>query len=96
MPESTQARRYLVTGRVQGVGFRWYTCAAGRELGLHGWVRNLADGRVEALVAGNEGQLARFAQRLRRGPAGSVVTGVEESTPPAAPDGWAATSSNVD
>jgi acylphosphatase len=77
------ARRALVTGRVQGVGYRFFAARAARELGLSGWVRNLPDGSVEALAEGGEEPLARFLERLRRGPLSSRVDSVlvEERLP---------------
>ena len=62
------ARRYLVNGRVQGVGFRFFVSEAAEREGLHGWVRNLADGSVEASVEGDREALDRFELRLRQGP----------------------------
>lgn len=62
------ARRFLVTGRVQGVSFRYFTQQAARELELVGWVRNLADGSVEVQVGGDSEVLERFRQRLLEGP----------------------------
>ena len=73
------ARRYLISGRVQGVGFRAFAAHAAAELGLAGWVRNLSDGRVEALAAGPPERVAAFRARLWRGPALSRVDGVDES-----------------
>lgn len=58
----------LVTGRVQGVSFRYYTAQTGRELGLTGWVRNLPDGRVEAVACGEKELLERFVDYCRQGP----------------------------
>ena len=76
-------RRFLVSGRVQGVGFRYFTRdAAGRE-GLHGTVRNLDDGRVEIVAAGDAEAMARFERAIRRGPAGARVDDV--LVEPAAP-----------
>ncbi len=63
-------RRFVVSGRVQGVGFRWFVRNAARELGLTGWVRNLADGRVEAEASGPPEALDAFERRLREGPRG--------------------------
>lgn len=61
-------KHYLISGRVQGVGFRAFARRQAEELKLKGWVRNLADGRVEALVSGSESLLKDFEGRLRRGP----------------------------
>ena len=69
--------RCLVSGRVQGVFFRGATQVRMRELGVRGWVRNLPDGRVEALVEGDEMQLADALAFLRRGPRGAAVDGLE-------------------
>ena len=65
--------RCLVSGRVQGVFFRGATQARMRELGVRGWVRNLADGRVEALVCGDDAQVGLALAFLRRGPRGAQV-----------------------
>ncbi len=62
------ARRYLVRGHVHGVGFRVFTDAAARREGLTGFVRNLADGRVEVLAEGERAALDRFERALHRGP----------------------------
>jgi acylphosphatase len=62
------ARRYRVSGRVQGVGFRFFVSEAADREGLHGWVRNLPDGAVEASAEGEREALERFEQRLRQGP----------------------------
>jgi acylphosphatase len=71
--------RCLVSGRVQGVFFRGATQARMRELGVQGWVRNLPDGRVEALVEGDDGAIAQALEFLRRGPRGAQVTDVQVS-----------------
>ena len=71
------ARRFLISGRVQGVGFRYFAeAAAGRE-GLHGWVRNLGDGRVEAWAEGEAEAVERFERAVRQGPRGARVDMVE-------------------
>lgn len=63
-----QRVRVLIRGRVQGVGFRFYTCAQARELGLCGWVRNLAGGEVEAEFEGPESAIETVLVRCGRGP----------------------------
>jgi acylphosphatase len=67
------ARRYLITGRVQGVGYRFFALDAGRREGLHGHVRNLADGGVEVEAEGDADALARFEAALWRGPSHARV-----------------------
>jgi acylphosphatase len=66
-------RRFLVSGRVQGVGFRWFTRDVAMREGVTGWVRNLFDGRVEALVEGESEAVTRVERALRTGPRGSRV-----------------------
>ena len=67
------ARRFLISGRVQGVGFRWFTQDAAALEGVTGWVRNLPDGSVEALVEGEEESVTRVERKLRTGPRGARV-----------------------
>ena len=67
------ARRYVIAGRVQGVGFRWFAHDAALAEGMHGWVRNLADGSVEVFAEGEHDALQRFEAKLRRGPAAARV-----------------------
>jgi acylphosphatase len=74
-----QARRYIVRGRVQGVGFRWFVDFEARQLGLSGWVRNREDGTVEVLAMGTEEQLAVLHQKLQKGPRAARVDAVLES-----------------
>jgi len=79
MPE-TRGRsrvRVLVSGRVQGVGYRFSTCDVAESLGLGGWVRNLSDGRVEAVFEGPAAEVAQAVAWCRRGPMGAWVSGVE-------------------
>jgi len=71
------ARRYSISGRVHGVGFRYFTEAAARREGVHGWVRNLPDGRVEAEAEGDAEALERFERALRQGPPGARVEAVD-------------------
>ena len=80
MPES---RTYRVTGRVQGVGFRWFTWDAATSEGVVGLVRNLPDGSVEAVVEGERDALDRFERALSRGPTGGRVDHVDHDTGPA-------------
>ncbi len=71
------ARRYLVSGRVQGVGFRWWVRSKAMELGLGGWVRTLPDGRVEVVAGGEDGALTVLEDGLQHGPRYALVEKVE-------------------
>src|SRR5947207_7170685 len=73
------AHRYVVRGRVQGVGFRWFVEREAHILGVSGWVRNNSDGSVEVLAQGTRDQLLGFRSRLRQGPRAARVDDVEES-----------------
>jgi acylphosphatase len=64
---------FLIQGRVQGVGFRWFVHREASELDLRGWVRNTEDGDVEVVASGNSDDLAELRESLRRGPRGSRV-----------------------
>jgi acylphosphatase len=77
--EPHQARRFLVRGRVQGVGFRWFVEREAHILGIAGWVRNNADGAVEVLAQGTREQLNNLRGRLQQGPRAARVDTVEES-----------------
>ena len=66
-------RRWVVRGRVQGVGFRWFVMAEAERLQLGGYVRNLADGSVEVVSRGPEDALETLEHRLRRGPPAARV-----------------------
>jgi acylphosphatase len=79
MSKDTQARRFLVRGRVQGVGFRWFVEREAHILGIAGWVRNNADSSVEVLAMGTRDQLVGLRSRLREGPRAARVDDVEES-----------------
>jgi acylphosphatase len=74
-----QARRYLVRGRVQGVGFRWFVEREAHTLGIAGWVRNNHDGSVEVLAQGTRDQLSGLHSRLREGPRAARVDAVDVS-----------------
>ena len=84
MSDAKLAKRYFVSGMVQGVGFRYFAQAAAEKLRIHGFVRNLHDGRVEAFAMGTPQQHAEFRAMLERGPRFSSISGVQEET--AAPD----------
>lgn len=70
--------RLIVSGRVQGVGYRWFARGQARALGVRGWVRNLSDGGVELAAAADDEVLARFIEQLRIGPPGANVASVRE------------------
>jgi acylphosphatase len=71
------ARRFLISGRVQGVGFRYFVEARAVAEGLHGWVRNLPDGRVEALLEGDQDAVDRVESALWLGPSGAAVDDIQ-------------------
>ena len=76
MPDETITRRVLVEGFVQGVGYRHFAVHAARRFGLSGWVRNRADGSVEALISGSPDAIEAMLAQLRRGPPGARVRAV--------------------
>ncbi|WP_313543783.1 acylphosphatase [Leifsonia aquatica] len=78
-------KRAIVTGAVQGVGFRWAAREQAQALGVAGWVRNRADGSVEVEVEGEPAAVDRMLAWLREGPPGSEVAGLDVTD--AAPDG---------
>ena len=84
MSEAKQARRYFISGMVQGVGFRYFTQDAAERLRVTGFVRNLRDGRVEVFAVGTPQQHAELLSILERGPRFAGVGGVHEE--PAALD----------
>ena len=87
MAQTTQALRWLITGRVQGVWFRDSTRRAATPLGIRGWVKNLPDGSVEAHVLGDASDLDRLRTTLSEGPGMARVDQIaEEALDPAAAD----------
>jgi acylphosphatase len=78
------ARRYWISGRVQGVGFRYFVAAAAACEGIHGWVANRPDGSVQIAAEGEAEAVERFERAIRRGPPAARVEAVEiEETTPA-------------
>jgi acylphosphatase len=76
-----QARLFLISGHVQGVGFRYFVQEHAQRLRLSGYAQNLADGRVEVLAAGEAKSIDTLRGYLHQGPIGSSVRAVEESDP---------------
>ncbi len=70
-------KHILIEGRVQGVGFRYWAATTAHRLGLAGWVRNLTDGRVEALVQGPHAAVTEFIAACQAGPSSARVTSVD-------------------
>jgi acylphosphatase len=77
---SETAARLIVTGRVQGVGYRWWTVGQARRFGLRGWVRNRRDGSVEILAIGEPGALDRLVTVCAQGPDGAHPDRVARET----------------
>lgn len=89
MASNTNARRFVVHGRVQGVGFRYFVQRAARDFSLTGYVKNRADGSVEVYAGGDSDRLDRLKELLAYGPRWARVERVDESeaeseTPPSA------------
>ena len=85
MHETQIARRYFVSGMVQGVGYRYFARQLAQRLGIAGYVKNLRDGRVEVYVIGPASVLASVRTELERGPNGASVGGVTEEEAPVNP-----------
>ena len=79
MREEKHAKRFLVSGRVQGVGYRYFAVETAERIGVAGYAKNLNDGRVEVYAIGTAAQLREFARELRRGPISAGVSNVAES-----------------
>ena len=71
------ARRYIVKGRVQGVGFRYFTHRVAQEVGVRGWVKNLPNGTVEVCAEGDMEPMEQFLSRINKGPSLGFVEAVE-------------------
>lgn len=73
------ARTYLISGRVQGVGYRYFAERWAHQFGIRGFVKNLSSGNVEIYAMGDERALEEFKRHLAEGPRSARVTGIEES-----------------
>ena len=85
------ARKYYISGQVQGVGYRYFAQRVARDLRVRGWARNLDDGRVEVLAVGTPHQLQDFEGELRVGPPRADVRGIaveEDALPDAVSTGF--------
>ncbi|MFZ0911178.1 MAG: acylphosphatase [Candidatus Acidiferrales bacterium] len=78
MPDTTTARVFLISGMVQGVGYRFFARGAAQRLGVSGYAKNLGDGRVEVYAIGTPGALAALRTELARGPRFASVSGVDD------------------
>jgi acylphosphatase len=83
--KNNNAKRYYVSGTVQGVGYRYFAERAAAQFGIRGYVRNLRDGRVEVYAIGPADSLASLRERLERGPIGASVEEVTEEDAPIEP-----------
>ena len=81
MPD-VQTRRYLISGRVQGVGFRWFVEREAALIGITGWVRNCENGDVEVMATGTSEQHSTLRRKLQDGPRAARVDRVHESVAP--------------
>jgi len=89
VPDERVRCRLVLSGRVQGVGFRFYAVRQARNLGVGGFVRNLPDGRVETEVEGLRAAVEAFIERLRLGPGGAVVRELQVNwIPPEGEEGF--------
>ena len=80
------ARRYLIAGRVQGVGFRYFTERVAAQHGIHGWAQNTPDGRVEIEAEGDADAMRQFESLMSTGPAGARVDHVDTTEIAVGPD----------
>jgi len=76
------AKKFLVSGRVQGVGYRFFAERVANQLGIYGYVKNLWDGNVEVYAIGDAASLEELKRQLAEGPRSAHVSGVEESDEP--------------
>lgn len=78
----TKEIKYIVRGRVQGVGFRFYTREKAIHTGISGYVKNLRDGSVEVVASGSDSQLSEFKKHIETGPSMAFVESVEQHLQP--------------
>jgi acylphosphatase len=78
-PTPAVRKHWFISGQVQGVGFRAFTYEAATDLHLKGWVRNLTDGRVEAVAEGDEKSIAELLSKIKKGPRSARVKSVDEA-----------------
>ncbi len=78
MDAQKHAKRFFVSGRVQGVGYRYFAMNTAEQMSIAGYAKNLADGRVEVYAIGTNGQLRAFASELERGPRLAAVDKVDQ------------------
>ncbi|MTI89683.1 MAG: acylphosphatase [Balneolaceae bacterium] len=83
-------KHVYISGRVQGVGFRYFTKKNARSIGIKGWVKNLPDGRVEAVFQGEEGAVERMLNKVRQGPKSSYVEFIDVEDKPDPLEGYSA------
>jgi acylphosphatase len=76
------SRRWIITGEVQGVGFRWFVVSRAQELGIVGWVSNLPDGSVEVVAKGLGRAITSLDGYLKKGPKGATVSEVTTNDVP--------------
>ena len=82
MDNHLETRRYVVSGRVQGVGFRWFVEREAAQLGIRGWVRNCESGDVEVMATATREQHSSLRSKLEQGPRAARVDHVVESRAP--------------
>lgn len=74
----TATKHLIISGRVQGVGFRYFTYRSAKGLGIKGWVQNLHDGTVETVLVGSHENIEKMVNKLKEGPPSSRVQNIEE------------------
>jgi acylphosphatase len=82
MSDNLETRRFVITGRVQGVGFRWFVEREAALIGIRGWVRNREDGSVEVMATASREQLHSLRRKLQQGPRAARVDQVQEASAP--------------